>query len=76
MYNSKCDSFSNRDERDKAVERIIANLAEEDIEATKTQITEKLTSLRSYYSGQRVKNGHQNLVEVQLSMYLLAHGNS
>lgn len=55
MYNSKCDSFSNRDERDEAVERIIANLAEEGIETTKTQIIEKLTSLRSYYSGQRGK---------------------
>ena len=55
LYNFKCDSFSNRDERDKAVERIIANLAEEGIETTKTQITQKLTLLRSCYSGQRGK---------------------
>ena len=55
FYNSKCDSYSNRDERDKAPERIITNLAKEGIEATKIQITEKLTSLRSYHSGQRGK---------------------
>ena len=55
LYNSKCDSYSNCDEKDKVLERIITNLAKEGIEATKTQITEKLTSLRSYYSGQRGK---------------------
>ena len=51
LYNSQCDSC-NSDERDKALERIITNLAKEGIEAIKIQITEKLTSLRSYYSGQ------------------------
>ena len=55
MYNSKDGSFINRDERGKALERIVANLEEEGIEATKIQFTEKLTELRSYYSGQGVK---------------------
>ena len=33
----------------KALGRVISNIVEEGIEASKTQIVEKLTSLRSYY---------------------------
>ena len=55
LYNSKCEAFSDRDERNKAVGRISEKLEELGISATTSQILEKLTSLRSYYSGQRGK---------------------
>ena len=40
LYNSKCHNFSNSDEWDKALERIIANVVEECREATIVSITE------------------------------------
>ena len=70
------DGFSNHDKRDKALERIIANLEEEGIEAIKTQITKKLTSLPSYYSDQRGKiPSSKSSGSGIFDVYLLAHEN-
>lgn len=55
LFNAKCEAFSDRDERNKAVDRISKKLEELGILATNSQILEKMTSLRSYYSGQRGK---------------------
>ena len=55
VYNSKCDTFSDRDERNKALEKIVQKLLGFGFSATGFQISGKLTSLHSYNSGRRGK---------------------
>lgn len=55
LCNSKSDTYSDRDARNKAIERIVKSLLENGVDVTSSQVQEKITSLRSYYSGQKGK---------------------
>lgn len=55
LYNSKHPKHFVKEERDKAVKRIVEGLQSGNIEVTEQQVTAKMTSLRSYFCAQKSK---------------------
>ena len=55
LFNSKHHLYMNKNERAKAMDKIIEALKKDNIEATTKQIQEKLTKLRNYYGAERRK---------------------
>ena len=55
LYNCQHPKYHLRDEKLKSIEKIRSTLIEKGIEVTAKQITDKLLSLRNYYSAERRK---------------------
>ena len=77
LYNCQHPKYHLRDEKLKSIEKIRSTLIEKGIEVTAKQITDKLLSLRNYYSAERRKeeaaarksgSGRDGFVPIQIAV--------